>query len=906
MTRLSTAGTANPAPAPRGARADPPVRRGTAVLASKLAPPEPAHATVPRPRLLALLTRGVQRSPLTLLSGPAGSGKTVLADSWRQSQGAGRAIGWLTLDDYDDEPAVFWSYVLEAVSGAGVQLSEMPTMVAGEPPPGSLVTGLAADIAASPRPVVLIIDNADDLTDRSIVAGLDLLVRNAGSRLRLVMCGRADPQLPIHRYRLAGTLSEIRGDELSFTPEETRELLTAMGVPVTVEVARALCAETQGWAVGLRLAAAPLKQGVPPEQLVTSLARDDGTVAQYLFAEVLEGQPASVRRVLLRTSVTPELWPDLVDRLCGRPNVRRVLAGLAHANAFVEESPGAPGGFRIHPLFREMLKAQLAYEHPGELPGLHRTCAAWYAEAGRPLEAIGHGVSAEDWGFVTRLLVDDLLVTRLLAHGNDPALRGLQSLPPGLRGPEAAVIRTVAALTSGHQPAPADLATSTSAQEDGNRLALRISATLACLTASAATDLGPAEYLARVDDAAALVAQLPETEESARRECAVVLSDLRAFAALRTDAPNGQLLAGLRAAAAAAQSAGARRLRCHAVGTLALMEALEGHLTRAAQLAGEAEAFADEEETEDAAREPAPATALAWVHLRRYALIEAREWLIRAGARERSAGAGVVGVAALQAVLQCQQLRLRHEYDAAEQALRPHLRGPRLPRWVAEEVVTETVRLAVARGHVEEGLAILRDRCVDEPWRRRLQASVGLVTGGPATDLPAQDEPRTSLAAAVEGAVVRACQLLEAGRLPAAAEELAVALELARPELLRWPFVDTPLQARRLLRSHPRLQAPGAWLNPSTGAQPRPGGHGARAGTAGSQGVETPQVLEQLSERETEVLRYLAEMLSTAEIAATMFISVNTVRTHIRSILRKLAVSRRYQAVRRARERGLL
>jgi LuxR family maltose regulon positive regulatory protein len=220
--------------------------------------------------------------------------------------------------------------------------------------------------------------------------------------------------------------------------------------------------------------------------------------------------------------------------------------------------------------------------------------------------------------------------------------------------------------------------------------------------------------------------------------------------------------------------------------------------------------------------------------------------------------------------------------------------------------VTETVRLAVARGHVEEGLAILRDRCVDEPWRRRLQASVGLVTGGPATDLPAQDEPRTSLAAAVEGAVVRACQLLEAGRLPAAAEELAVALELARPELLRWPFVDTPLQARRLLRSHPRLQAPGAWLNPSTGAQPRPGGHGARAGTAGSQGVETPQVLEQLSERETEVLRYLAEMLSTAEIAATMFISVNTVRTHIRSILRKLAVSRRYQAVRRARERGLL
>src|SRR3712207_1598520 len=172
------------------------------------------------------------------------------------------------------------------------------------------------------------------------------------------VCSSYLPLLPLHRYRLAGTLSEIRGDQLAFTPDETRELLAAMGVPVTAEVAQALCAEAEGWAVGLRLAAAPLKQGVPPERLVTSLAHDDGSVAQYLFAEVLEGQPASIRRVLLRTSITPQLWPDLVDRLCGRRNTRRVLAGLAHANAFVEESPSAPGGFRVHPLFREMLQAQ--------------------------------------------------------------------------------------------------------------------------------------------------------------------------------------------------------------------------------------------------------------------------------------------------------------------------------------------------------------------------------------------------------------------------------------------------------------------------------------------------------------------------------------------------------------------
>jgi LuxR family maltose regulon positive regulatory protein len=219
---------------------------------------------------------------------------------------------------------------------------------------------------------------------------------------------------------------------------------------------------------------------------------------------------------------------------------------------------------------------------------------------------------------------------------------------------------------------------------------------------------------------------------------------------------------------------------------------------------------------------------------------------------------------------------------------------------VSEQVVSEVVRLAVAHGHVDEGLAILQDRGRDEAWSRRLRTTVGLLAGGPVTELPADAEPATSPAEAVESTVIHACQLLQAGSANAAAEELAVALDLARPELLRWPFIDTPPQARRLLRTHPRLQAPGAWLNPSGGAQPRPGGTGAPAA------APEPQVMEALSEREMEVLRYLAEMLSTAEIAATMFISVNTVRTHIRSILRKLAVSRRNQAVRRARERGLL
>ena len=225
MTRLTTAGAA----VPSQERVVAPDRHGAPLLAAKLAPLDPAHATVPRRRLLAQLTRAVQGSPLTLLSGPAGSGKTVLATSWRESAGLGWPIGWLTLDDYDDDPATFWSYVVGALTGAGAQLSETPALPAGEPPPASFLPRLAADLASAARPVVLVVDDADHLTDRSIVAGLDLLLQHAGNRLRLVLCARADPILPLHRYRLAGTLAELRADQLAFTADEAQGVVRRDG-----------------------------------------------------------------------------------------------------------------------------------------------------------------------------------------------------------------------------------------------------------------------------------------------------------------------------------------------------------------------------------------------------------------------------------------------------------------------------------------------------------------------------------------------------------------------------------------------------------------------------------------------------------------------------------------------------
>ena len=306
------------------------------VLNSAFEPMRLAHRPLIRTRLLDRLSRGVREKSLTLLSAPAGAGKTVLAASWVEAAAVPWPVAWLTVDDACDRPELFWPYLMEALARAGVTLPQAHRPVLGEKVPAAFLTRLAADILEHPHPIVLVLDGANRLLSREATAGLDFLIRHACPRFRLVMCGRADPQLPLHKYRLTDSMTELRLDALAFTSGETRELLASLGVTVSKEVASSLTEQTEGWAAGLRLAAASLKRGVDPTRLIDSLARDDGSVAEYLFAEVLDAQPPRLRQFLLRTSVTPHLWPELVDLLTDRTDGRRTLAALVRANAFVE------------------------------------------------------------------------------------------------------------------------------------------------------------------------------------------------------------------------------------------------------------------------------------------------------------------------------------------------------------------------------------------------------------------------------------------------------------------------------------------------------------------------------------------------------------------------------------------
>src|SRR4029453_17326385 len=220
---------------------------------------------------------------------------------------------------------------------------------------------------------------------------LRFLLRHAPPQLRLVVATRADPPLALHRLRVAGQLSEIREAELAFTLEETRRLLEDHGVVLSAGELETLPRRPGGWAAGRRLAALSVRAHPRPERFVADLAGDDRAIAGYLVEEVLAAQPPELRSFLLRTSVAARLVGDLADALTDGDDGARVLARLEREHVFTSAAGPTRAWYRYHPLFAELLRAELRYEHAAEVPGLHRRAASWHAGAGQPVAPIRPG-----------------------------------------------------------------------------------------------------------------------------------------------------------------------------------------------------------------------------------------------------------------------------------------------------------------------------------------------------------------------------------------------------------------------------------------------------------------------------------------------------------------------------------
>jgi hypothetical protein len=344
---------------------------------------------------------------VTVVSAPPGSGKTVLLRSWISDAGLAERAAWVPAGRDKRDPQLFWLSVLGALgqTSAGAQLVR-PVTAAPDLDGWAIVERLLKDLAPLEERLWLVIDDVHELDSPEARRQLELLMMRGPPELRLVLATRHDVRLGLHRLRLEGELTEIRGPDLRFSLAEARQLLGAAGVKLPGPTLALLLERTEGWAAGLRLAALSLAGHPDPGRFAAEFSGTERTVAEYLLAEVLERQPAEARRLLLRTSVLDRINGELADLLTGGGGGDRILQDLEDANAFVMSLDAARSWFRYHHLFADLLQLELRRTEPGEITTLHELAAEWFAGHGFAVEAVRHAQAVRDWGLAARLLAD--------------------------------------------------------------------------------------------------------------------------------------------------------------------------------------------------------------------------------------------------------------------------------------------------------------------------------------------------------------------------------------------------------------------------------------------------------------------------------------------------------------------
>jgi LuxR family maltose regulon positive regulatory protein len=863
---------------------------------------------VARPELFERLTAAPR---VTVLSAPAGSGKTVLVRSWVNGTDIAGRVGWVPVGRDERDPQRFWLRVFRAlrrtVPGAALvrELTAAPDLDGW-----AVVEGLLEDLAPLEDRLWLVIDDVHLLEHTEVLQQLELLVMRSSPQLRFVLATRHDLRHGLHRLRLAGELTEIRTADLRFSPAEARELFRAAGVELSDRTTEMLLDRTEGWVAGLRLAALSLAGHPDPERFAEEFSGSERTVAEYLLAEVLDRQPGPVRRLLLRTSVLERVNGELADLLTGDGGSERVLQDLEQANAFVVALDAARSWFRYHQMFADLLRLELRRAEPGQMARLHQAAAGWLAGHGYPVEAIRHAQAGQDWDLAAGLLADNW--PSLYLDGQAAAVHEmLAGFPASIRAEDAELAALAAADELGRG--------SVDAAEQYLGLAKRRSAFLpASRQGRARALLGViAMLLARQDvnpDAVAAEAQrleaMAEDEDVARLG---LREDLRALALISLGTAE-YLTAMFRDAERHLESGItlARRIGRPflAFTGLAIQAAVAVPHSSYAQAAERSKLVIELAQRYGWTDEPPAVIAygvlggtLCW----QGRLEEAALWVQRA---ERSLTAETepatgVGIYYIRGVLE-----LGHGRDA--EALRALQAAEGLARRLADRhylvVPVRALRLLAlirlgATARAEQDLAGLSEQDRDRGEIRIALAALRL----------AQDDPPAAVAALVpvlDGSSLLVRQtwqvtalMLEATARDALGETGAVdsamerALDLAEPEGALWFLLLCP--APGLVERHGRRHTSHAALVADLQSL-------LAARKFAISPARTQPLREPLSDSELRVLRYLPTNLTMPDIASELGISRNTVKTHVRNLYAKLGTHRRAEAVHRARALGLL
>lgn len=878
------------------------------ILASKVTAPGVPDWALTRPRITRRIAEGTRWCPLTVVTGPLGAGKTMALALWAAT--APGPVAWVALDKYDNRPGVFWSYVVAALRRSRVALPKaLNAATRGRAAEHPFLLRLAAALAAQDPPVTLVVDDFHLLTEPRVLSGLDFLLKNAGG-LRLAVGSQAAPLLPLHRYRLAGELAEIGADDLAFTAAEAGQLLARHGCQLPAGSVEALRRHTEGWAAGLRLAAISLAAHPGPDRFAAELVAEDSALSGYLVTEVLDTQPREAREVLLKVSILEQVNAEIAAELTGDEQAGQILAALAHANAFVQPTGG--GWYRFHTMFAEVLRRKLRLEFPDLAPALHRRAAEWHERNGHLTDAVRHAARAGDWPLSARMVIDGLAIGEIIEpRGGRSMAEEFAAMPAGetWAEPHPSLVSAAITLSAGR---PESAATALEAAEKsfgrlpaGQQDAATLAAALIRLAVSRRTGdfTAAAEAAARAE---ALVSRIPGDMLPRCQGVRAQVLAARGTAELwsgRFDEAARVLEAGVGAAAAP----GAERRRIDCLGLLALAEAWRGRLGRAAELACQAAAAGQDDgrrPPKQVPSSPAALAALAWVHLERYELREERSALKQLDTAlgmtpDRLVGAVACLVAAWDSLAE-------GHAEAAAQFVARARSGRSGPAWLEQRLNLAESHALAASGDIEAALAAAkRADCDGSP-----EAAVTLARAWAAAG--DGDNARAALApvlAAREGAPDRvrlqACLVAAQvsyhdGDRARGRRSLGHALRLAEREQIRLPFAVERGWIAPALQRDPEWA--GAHQNlvslviPYARRPARPDGPDKARIPAG----------EPLTERELQVLRHVSSMLTTAEIANELYISANTVKSHIKHICHKLAVSHRGEAVRRARQLQLI
>jgi LuxR family transcriptional regulator, maltose regulon positive regulatory protein len=854
---------------------------------------------------------------VTVVSAPAGSGKTVLLRSWIGEAGLADRAAWVPVGRDEHDPQRFWLAVLDALRqiSAGSELVG-PLTAAPDLDGWAIVERLLKDLAPLGDPLWLVIDDLHELGPADALRQLELLVMRAPEQLRFVLASRHDVRLGLHRLRLEGELTEIRANDLRFSVAEARALFQAAGVDLPGLALTMLVDRTEGWAAGLRLAALSLAGHPDPERFAAEFSGSERTVAEYLLAEVLERQPSEVRRLLLRTSVLERVNGELADLLTSSSGGERMLQDLEESNAFVVSQDVGRSWFRYHHLFADLLQLELRRTEPGELTELHELAAGWLAGHGFPVEAIRQAQAARDWGLAARLLADHYAA--LYLGGRQATVHALLAgFPAGARTAVAELAAVAAAdeLTQGSLEAAErylELAERESAsvlEDRSGQAQLLLGVVRLFLSARRGDQRARAEWAQQLL-AAAEAAKAAQPTAGARDgglgRWAGGGDELRALALLEIgDAETwtghiDQSEPHLDQAVALARRIGWPYLEFMGLVYRAEIE-LNRRLPLATELSRQALDLAERHGwTGDLFAGFASMTlgsALAW----QGRLDEADTWVQRAERifRAEANPASAMGGQYVRGQLELGRGRAADALAAFRAAARLAGRHP-LARPLQAWLVLALARL----GDTEQAgqlLAGLGDRDRDRAEARIAAAAVWLARDDPAAATAALAPVLDGTASVGWRSWLAEAFLLEAIARdalgdPAAGAALERALDFAEPDgALMW-FLVHPAPA--LLERHARQRTAHAALI----AEIRDLLAG--NGSAAPAGPRPP--FEPLSKSEIRVLRYLPTHLSAPQIATELSVSITTVKTHMRNLYAKLGVHSRAEAVESARALGLL